>query len=342
VSVSIDVTARRGSFELRVQAALAPGATGVLGANGSGKTTLLHVLAGLVPAEGRVVVGDTVFQDEATVLPPEARRVGLVFQDLKLFPHLTVRRNLAYGARVPLGEILDLLGLHDLLERRPHELSGGQQQRVALGRALATEPRLLLLDEALSNLDAAARREVIPWLRRALERTGVPTLVVSHVLAELLQLCDRLLVLDQGRVVGHGRPTELWADPAALGVVLHDLGLDNVIEVRRASEDRGSVIAHAGSVRLVLPRAADPEARRVAVRPEEVLLAVGHPGRTSARNVLAGRVTGLTEVAGRRVARIDVGFPLVAEVTRAAVEELGLAAGTEVHCLVKASAFRWL
>ncbi len=342
MTLAVDVRVRRGDFELQVRTELAAGATGVLGANGAGKTTLLHALAGLVPCEGRVVVDGVVFQDGATWLPPEARRVGLVFQDLRLFPHLDVRRNLTYGARGPVEPVVDLLGLAGLLGRRVHRLSGGEQRRVALGRALVTEPRLLLLDEALANVDANTRREVLPWLRRAVSRAQIPTLVVSHVLADLLQLAPNLLVLDAGRMVAHGRPAELWADATALGVV-HRLGLDNVVEVEVVERGRGTVTATAGTGRLVLPTPPpDHPATRVAVRPVDVLLAIGALGPTSARNVLAGVVSGLTPVAGRVAVRIDVGWPLVAEVTQAAVDELGLAPGCAVQCLVKSSAFRWI
>jgi molybdate transport system ATP-binding protein len=265
--------------------------------------------------------------------------VGLVFQDLRLFPHLDVRGNLAYGARGPTDEVVALLGLSELLRRRVTALSGGERQRVALARALVMRPRVLLLDEALANVDSATRADVLPWLRRAVEVTAIPTLVVGHVLADVLAVADRLLVLESGRVAGHGTPSELWASPEALGAV-HALGLDNVLDVDEvAVSGRGTVSAMCGTSRLVLPSGTG---RRVAVRPVDVILATGVLGPTSARNVLVGRVAGLTPVADRVAVRLDVGFPLVAEVTQAAVDELGLSEGADVRALVKTSAFRWL
>ena len=164
MSLSFEVMAEREGFRLQATADLGGGVTGLLGPNGSGKSTLLHALAGLVPATGWARVGDHVLQDGSGWRPPEAREVGLVFQDLRLFPHLSVRRNLAYGARIDTSELVELLGLGALLDRMPGALSGGERQRVALARALVTRPRVLLLDEPFSALDLEARSRLMPWL----------------------------------------------------------------------------------------------------------------------------------------------------------------------------------
>ena len=342
----LDVHVRRGSFDLRVDVALSPGITGVLGRSGAGKTTLLHLVAGLVRG-GQVTLDGQVLEGPGAWVAPERRRIGLVFQDLRLFPHLSVRRNLAYGGQTRLGELVDLLELGALLDVRPADLSGGERQRVALGRALASDPRLLLLDEPLSALDPGRRGEVLPYLRRIAADAKIPVLYVSHQLAEVLELTRELLVLDRGRVLGHGSVDALLGLPDVLGVA-HDLGLENVVHVDGATLDAaaGVVRARAGVCALVLPADAPAEVLRsgrgaVALRPGDVIVAA-EPVRTSARNVLPGRVDRIDPLAGRWMVRVDVGFPLLVELTREAAEELGLGVGSPVFCLAKTSAFRWL
>jgi molybdate transport system ATP-binding protein len=351
MSLDVHITARRGELELVADLSVGPGAVGVVGHNGAGKSTLLHVIAGLLPAaSGRIALSGRVVEDVAAGirLPPEARRVGVVFQDTRLFPHLDVRRNLNFGARGPVDSVVELLDLGPLLDRRPARLSGGERQRVALGRALVTEPALLLLDEPLAALDGERRRALLPYLRRVADESAVPMLVVSHHLAEVLQLTTQLVVMDGGRVVGCGDAAELLRDEAVLDVA-HRLGLETVLRVDDLHvDDLGGVVrGRAGSSSWVLPPGVSTVAlsrgwSHVAVRPEDVLLALGDPGRTSARNVLPGRVVELRDVAGRVVATLDVGVPLAAEITRDAVADLGLAPGVAVTALVKTSALRWL
>lgn len=344
MTVSLDVAIERGAFSLRVSAELGGGTTGVYGPNGSGKSTLLAAIAGTLPSTGRIAVGGRVLQDteRGVWLPPEARGAGMVFQDLRLFPHLSVRDNLAYGARTPIDSWVDLLELAALLERRPSALSGGERQRVALGRALATRPCVLLLDEALSALDTARRAALLPVLARATRQAGVPVLVVSHQLGDVLQLTDTLLVLDEGRVLGHGPAQDLLAVPEVLAVA-RGLGLDNLLEVRELQQTNGLPTGRVGRNRLMLPPGA-PDADRgyVSLRPEEVLLAVGPVGRTSARNLLPGVVARLMSVDGRVVVTVDIGVPLAVEVTQSAVADLELRPGVEVTCLVKTTALRWV
>lgn len=209
--IEFDFDLRRGTFHLQAQAELDAGATGVCGPSGSGKSTLLALLTGLLhPDRGRLAFRGEVLLDTATgvFVPPWRRHFALVFQDGQLFPHLTARENLLYGyrrrasseRRFEFGEILDLLEIGDLLERRPAKLSGGQRQRVALGRALLYSPRVLLLDEPLASLDERLREQILPFLLRVKRDTGIPMLYVSHARAEVEFLADRTLRLEQGRL----------------------------------------------------------------------------------------------------------------------------------------------
>ncbi|GAA5335194.1 MULTISPECIES: ABC transporter ATP-binding protein [Thermus] len=226
-----------------VDLTVAPGeVVALLGPSGSGKTTLLRAVAGLVrPSGGRIALGDTVFFDggRGVFLPPERRDLGLVFQSYALWPHRTVFENVAYGLRlrrVPEKEVrervlhlLDRLGLTGLEGRYPGALSGGQQQRVSLARALAYNPRLLLLDEPLSNLDAKLRDQARVWLRETLKATGKAALFVTHDQAEAMAIADRIALLNEGRVEQVGTPEELYRNPRTL-FVADFLGNPNVVE----------------------------------------------------------------------------------------------------------------
>jgi molybdate transport system ATP-binding protein len=217
--IRLDIGLRRGGFATAVAADFAPGVTGIFGPSGSGKTTLLHLIAGLlVPDRGRIEVDGEVLVDREAgiVVPAHRRRIGLVFQHGWLFPHYSVEGNLRYGERLlpsaarrfPFDRIVDLLRLRPLLARRTAHLSGGERQRVALGRALLAAPRLLLCDEPLSSLDRGLKQDILPFLARLHAELGVPMLYVSHDLGEILRLTDRVLVLDAGSVVAHGRCDE--------------------------------------------------------------------------------------------------------------------------------------
>ncbi len=217
--LAFDLQHVRGDFRLHAAAHVDAGVTGIVGPSGSGKSTLLALLAGLLrPLSGTLRIGDDVLVDSARgiCVPAWQRHVGLVFQDGQLFPHLTVRRNLLYGfERLPLGErrldldtVTALLDIAPLLDRRPALLSGGERQRVALGRALLYSPRLLLLDEPLSSLDERLKQQILPFLARIRDETGIPMLYVSHARAEVDYLAERVLEMREGRLVEEGVPTD--------------------------------------------------------------------------------------------------------------------------------------
>jgi molybdate transport system ATP-binding protein len=345
--LDVDAVVRRGGFRLDVRFAVAPGEVlGVLGPNGAGKSTLLRALAGLTElSEGQLTLDGIALDDveAATFVPPERRPVGLLFQNYRLFPHLSVRDNVAYGprrrgagraaARATAAEWLTRLGLAELADRKPAQLSGGQAQRAALARALATDPALLLLDEPLAALDAETRLSVRAQLRRHLADFGGPTLLVTHDPLEAMVMCSRLLVLEGGRIVQQGSPGEVARRPATR-YVAKLVGLN--LYAGTAAAGSGAVSLDGGGT---LVAAAAPVAGRVlvALSPTAVALHSTEPRDSSFRNVWRGVVQGM-ELLTDRVRVSVAGHPeALVDITAAAVAELGLAEGTQVWLTAKAT-----
>ena len=350
--LDVDVEVRRGAF--RSAASFSSGApiVALFGRSGSGKTTLVHAIAGIVrPERGRIVVGGRTLFDSARGidLAPERRRVGCVFQDALLFPHLDVRANLAYGERltpraerfVERGRVIELLGLASLLDRRPATLSGGEKQRVAIGRALLASPRVLLLDEPLASLDGARKAEILAYIELLRDELELPMVYVSHALEEVTRLADHVVVVSDGRVIAAGGVAEVMSRPD-LRPHTGRFEAGAVIEARVASHDPRydlATLAFAGG-ELVVPNvdALPGEAVRVRIRARDVSLALARPREVSIQNILPATVTSIGAEFGAIVeVRLDVGgTPLIARVTRKAADELALAPGLAVHALVKA------
>lgn len=349
-ALEVDIGLRRGSFELDVTASMDAPTVGLFGRSGSGKTTLLHIIAGLVtPDRGRVSVKGRCVHDSGgnIALPVHERRVGLVFQDDRLFPHYSVHGNLGYGARHGSGRgadgsaseasVIELLDLGRMLTRRPRELSGGERRRVALGRALLAGPDLLLLDEPLAGLDAAMKRDVLPYLVRIRAEMDLPMLYVSHDLGEVLRLTDQLLLLDDGRVAGQGAYADL-VHRADLTHVLHGLGLTNLLRLE-PSGDAGRPWRLAGTTTaLRLPVEPGTEAPTATVRPEDIALALAPVEGTSIQNQMPGCVRRVAHSGERVVVEVDIGQTLQVEITPRALEALHVAPGLDVWCLVKSTA----
>jgi molybdate transport system ATP-binding protein len=326
--------------------------TVLFGPSGSGKTTLLRALAGLDrPEEGAIAFGDERWFDAAgsVFVPPQARGIGFLFQEYALFPHLTVAANVGFGIRARsrperrarVAELAARFGIADLLSRRPGQLSGGQRQRVALARALAPSPRLLLLDEPLSALDAPTRETLRSELRYQLERSGVPAIVVTHDRTEALALGDRLAVMVDGRVRQVGPVHEVFTSPADADVA-RVVGTENVLPVRVVRRTEGLAVVRAGALELV---GLDPgglgDHAYACVRAEEVVLEDAPGAPTSARNLVEGVVARRSEEGPLvRIALDCAGATLVALVTRASAEHMALAPGRRVAALVKAPAVR--
>lgn len=367
-ALELDVRFARQGFELAVRCAADQRVTGLIGRSGSGKTTLLHVISGLLrPDDGSIRInGRTVFDNVKSInLRPEQRGIGIVFQDSRLFPHLSVLRNLRYGrrrlsttaSRAPtFDHVVELLEIGSLLKRRPHELSGGERRRVALGRALLSGPDLLLLDEPLSALDDRLRSQVLPLLRRVRDECAVPMLYVCHDMRELLQMTASTIVLEAGRVAGCGAVRELAQQAGAFGS-LHDLGLTNVLRCRVADsqpDDGVTQLEPAGDDDAMTrsehpPVIRAPQVHRpggaivhVAIRPQDIALAQRPIENISIQNQLAGRVTNVSRHEDRVIVEIEIGWPLLVEITERARQQLSVAPGAAVCCLIKSTAIEHL
>ncbi|MGY2064115.1 ABC transporter ATP-binding protein [Blastococcus sp. SYSU DS0619] len=341
MSLAATVDTRRGTLHLDVAVEVADGEVlAVLGPNGAGKSTLVRVLAGLLrPDSGRVVVDGEVWDGGGVFVPAHRRRLGMVFQDALLFPHLSVADNVAFGlrtrgtgraaARTVAAEWLTRVGLDGLGSRRPAELSGGQAQRAALARALVGDPALLLLDEPLSALDARTRLVVRAELRRHLAGFGGSTVLVTHDPVDAMALADRVVVIEEGRVVQAGTPADVSRRPRT-DYVARLVGLSllpGTAEGRLVRLDDGGAVA-------VAEEAAGPVF--AAVRPESVSLYASRPDG-SPRNVWPARLVGATPHGATVRCELAGEVPLIADVTAPAFAEMGLAPGADVWASVKAS-----
>lgn len=354
--LSVNVKLAHDDFRLDVAFELDAPILGVFGHSGAGKTTLLHLIAGLIrPGAGRIALADHTLSDAATGthVKTHERHMAVMFQDDRLFPHYSVRGNLLYGsARTKsngsapsLDRIASLLGIAPLLDRGVRDLSGGERQRVALGRALLSGPKLLLLDEPLASLDRAMKQQILPYLRRIKDELGVPMLYVSHDLTEILQLTDRLLVLRNGRVAGYGAYFDLARDEAVLDVV-HESDLINVLDatVKDVDREAGLTRLRIGSCDLAAPlRPFQPdETVQVRIRPSDIAIALRPIEGLSIRNQLPGRIVSLQEHGGRVIVTADVGARLLVQISLKTVRELELEVGQDIHCLIKSNAVEYL
>jgi molybdate transport system ATP-binding protein len=337
------------SFQLNVAFAIPPGITILFGPSGSGKTTLLDCIAGLSsPDWGQITVGGQVLFDGATRLSPQERKVGYVFQDLALFPHLNVENNIHYGLagldrsqrRSRCAAMLESFRISHLRRRKPGEISGGERQRVALARALVTDPRLLLLDEPLAALDAATKSRIVEDLRAWNQAHRIPILYVTHSRGEVFALGERVLALADGNIIARGTPHEVMTAPQQ-ETVAQLAGFENIFDatVVAAHQDRGTMTCRlaASPVELETPlvRAEVGSATRVGIRAGDILLATVRPEGLSARNLLPGRLVSLAQRDVIVAARVNCGVEMEVHLTLAARDALNLQPGREVWLVVK-------
>jgi molybdate transport system ATP-binding protein len=355
VTLAVDIKHRLGTFLLDVRFAAERGLTALFGRSGAGKTSLINVIAGLIrPDQGRVVVeGVTVVDTERGIfVPVHKRRVGYVFQDGRLFPHLTVRQNLLYGrwfAPTPerhgeLDRVVDLLGISALLDRRPAKLSGGEKQRVAIGRALLASPRLLLMDEPLASLDEARKAEILPYIERLRDESGVPIVYVSHSVSEVARLASTVVLVSAGSVAAVGPTAEIMqrldlfplTGRAEAGAII-----EATVEAHDDAFCLTTLRSRAGLWRLPRIDLAPGERLRLRVRARDVMLATRAPEGVSALNVMAGVVADIGAGEGPVTdVRLDCnGEGLLARLTRYSVDQLQLKPGMPVFALVKSVAF---
>jgi molybdate transport system ATP-binding protein len=353
MSLAVDITHRFGSFQLEARFVSDGRLTAFFGRSGSGKTTLVNIIAGVVrPDRGRIVLDDRSLVDteRRIFVPKHRRRVGYVFQEGRLFPHLTVRQNLVFGRwftpkaerKIGLDHVLDLLGIGHLLDRHPGALSGGEKQRVAIGRALLTSPQLLLLDEPLASLDETRKEDILPFIERLRDEAQVPIVYVSHSLAEVTRLATTVVAIQDGRIIAVGAPTDVLGRADLIVSDAAEAGA--LIEAAVAAHDPsfGLTTLHSPAGALQAPRLDLPLGTpvRVRIRARDVMIATARPDGLSALNVLPGRVVAL-DSAGE--GSVDValdcgGIRLAARLTRKSVDGLALAPGREVYAVIKSVA----
>lgn len=347
--IGVEIHQRIGDFQLDVDFLGGAGITALFGPSGSGKSSVIKVIAGLTRLEaGRVVLDDTILAEGGgRHTPPHRRRIGVVFQEARLFPHLSVRQNLRYGRlftpknerRIAERPVIDTLGIGHLLDRHPTTLSGGEQQRVAIGRALLASPRLLLMDEPLASLDTARRLEILPLIETLRDEFGIPIIYVSHAVEEVARLAGKVVALEAGRVVREGSPADVFRVSTdrfeIMSMVTGQLGTpDKAFQLTPVATAAGIVWLN-GIVR--------PEGRtvRILVHATDVALATHRPESVSIRTVLTGTIADIPDSQGPSVTIdvvLDGGSHLAASVTRAAAAELGLEQGRPVFALVKSVA----
>ena len=357
MSIDAHIQIERGTFQLNARLELpARGVTAVFGPSGSGKTTLLRALAGLEPCpDSRVIINGTPWQTSTKYLATHERPVGLVFQEPSLFEHLTVQANLDFGRQrisksvqtIPLDHSIELLEISPLLNRYPHQLSVGEQQRVAIARALAVCPEWLLLDEPLAAMDAARKREILPYLETLCRETDLPILYVSHSREEVARLADHLVVLNEGKVIANGPAIEILSNLAL--PLAREPDSAAIIETTVAGQDHTfglTLLDFAGGQFQVTHHDLPVDTPvRLQVQANDVSLTLERPTQTSILNVFKAKVAEMAEAGPAHVlvkltvgSNSDSGSTLLARITRKSAELLALKPGRAVHAQIKSAA----
>lgn len=352
--LEIKVEKRLGRFAVDVAFSTGTvGVTALFGRSGAGKTSVINMVAGLFPPDSGLIAvnGRTLFDSERSIdLPPEKRRCGYIFQDGRLFPHLTVKANLSYGMKlvprderyVSYDQVVEILGIRHLLTRRPAKLSGGEKQRVAIGRALLTSPSLLLMDEPLASLDIARKEEVLPFIARLPREFSIPILYVSHSLDEILNLADTVVLLESGKIVATGNVEDLmsrldlqhFAGSFDKGVVL-----GTVVEEHERSGGLTRLRFEGGALKVPLFDIPVGDRVRVRIRSRDVAIALSRPEKISVQNIFPATVEGIMETSESLVeVQLNIGCPLISRITPAARADLKLTPGQQVYALVKSVA----
>ncbi|MDK4725934.1 molybdenum ABC transporter ATP-binding protein [Rhizobium phaseoli] len=349
MTLIVEAKQRLGGFFLDAAFTSDGGVTALFGRSGSGKTSLIRIIAGLArPDEGRVILdGETLTETKARLfVPKNRRRFGYVFQEARLFPHLSVRANLSYGRwfapRAAGGEsfdhVVDLLGIEMLLDRSPAKLSGGEKQRVAIGRALLCSPRLLLMDEPLAALDEARKAEILPYLERLRDQTEIPIVYVSHSIAEVARLANKVVVMRDGRVEAVGPAGDILSRASA-AFDRKEAGalLQGIVESFDARHHLSTVALKSG--RLHIPGAALAPGTPVRIRipSRDVMLATARPEGLSALNIVEGKIEQLSRDADGTVEiQLDCGGDaILSRITALSCERLDLRTGKTVFAVIK-------
>jgi molybdate transport system ATP-binding protein len=350
--INVDVARRIGAFSLKVAFKNSAGITALFGRSGAGKSMTLGLIAGLArPDAGHVILDERVLVDtqRQIFVPAHKRRIGLVFQDSHLFPHFGVKQNLLFGrwfalrreGAISFNRVVQTLGIGHLLDRSPAQLSGGERQRIAIGRALLSCPKLLLLDEPFAALDLQRRLEILPLIETLRDEFKIPIVYVSHAVEEVARLAAWVVVLDDGHVTAQGDPAEVLRPAISEDARFGGASL-LTLQVGKRDEAYGltQLLHPAGTIWLAGLARAKGACVRVLVKPTDVTLSAGPPQGLSVQSVLEGKLTGI-EFSGP-LALADIALTgegrLSAMATRRAIDELGLHVGDGVFALIKTAA----
>ena len=356
-SLSLYIKIRRNSFQLNVRCNVPNGITGIFGPSGHGKTSLLNAIAGTVkPDEGKIVIRNRVVFDSAQNIniATKNRKVGYVFQDIRLFPHYTIKKNLTYGRKEKtfdklFRDVVDVLNITDIINKKPEECSGGEKQRVAIGRAILSGAEVLLMDEPFSALDVNLRKEIIPFLNEVSRKFNLPILIVSHDLPDLLSLTNQLILLKEGNLLAQGKFHNLILDEKNLDA-MHESGWHSALHLYVFSilEDKNLVLLKSNRSNLqiqVLKQTLSAPVNinqrlRVLIKPENIALAKQPVSTISLRNQIKGTIKRVFVKNGLAYCVVDVGENIIAEVTEASQKNMSLAPGEKVYCLFKSVALK--
>jgi molybdate transport system ATP-binding protein len=353
--LKIDISLNRPGFLFKVDETFGPGITGIFGQSGAGKTTLLQCISGVVAPETGSIQnnGHVLFSAKGRInVAPHKRRVGYVFQEGRLFPHFSVRKNLLYGTRChktsdvheKLERVTTMLNIGHLIDKYPNSLSGGERQRVALGRALLASPEILLLDEPFSALDQKLRQQIIPYISKVAKHLEIPVLLVSHDLPDIIKLTNRICLISKGKVIGHDDYETLLKKQCLFNVLPVADALNSItMEVKSVNPEDGMIVLNGFGEGRRVNVTFEPDIHsykpgskmKVFLRPDHIVLAKDHIEGTSFRNQIKGRIVETLDDGPRLLCHVDCGFPLIAEVSKAAGRELDLKKDAEVHCLFK-------
>ena len=354
MTLSVSARHRLGAFELDASFTSEGGVTALFGRSGSGKTSMIRIIAGLLrPDEGQISLDGEVLADSGKrlFLPAHKRRFGYVFQEARLFPHLSVAQNLRYGRWFAAGKetnanddrIIDMLGIGHLLQRRPNRLSGGEKQRVAIGRALLSSPRLLLMDEPLASLDEQRKAEIIPYLERLRDETKIPIVYVSHSIQEVARLADRIVVMKDGKVEAEGTAAEVLGRPDfSSHLERREAGSVLSGNIESFDERHGLVAVRLSTALLQVPakKGVPGSPARVLIPARDVMLALVKPEGLSALNILAGHIADISvSEDGMVTVQVDCGGDIIqSRITDLSRERLQLEPGKPVHAIIKSAA----
>ena len=352
MSIDINLNFVRGDFTLALEVSLnSEGVTGIFGRSGSGKTSLLRCIAGLERAQGELSINGQYWQSATEFIPTHKRAIGYVFQQASLFPHLSIKENLVYGLKrtakaarnIPLSDAVDLLGLEHFLSRMPGQLSGGQQQRVAIARALLSSPRLLLLDEPLSSLDAESKEEILPYIEALNRELDMPILYVSHSAKEVTRLADHILLLEDGKLLASGKINELLTDPQLPLAYRDDAStvLSGTVTALDTEFHLSTVSIPGGEISITRHDLDVGSPVRIQIYARDVSLALTEPQQSSIQNILQGKIISINDTRDPAQVLIELdlgGQRCLSRITQKSVATLDLQPGTELYLQIKSVA----